>query len=307
MGKIAFVFSGQGAQHPGMGKALYDEFESVGALYDAAEALRPGTKVQSFDGDMETLTQTENTQPCLYLADLAAALAMKECGVTADAVAGFSLGEIPALAFAGAFSYEIGFSVATRRGALMAEAAKGMSTSMMAIVKMENEAVEALAAAADRVYPVNYNCPGQLVVSGDSESLKKFAEDVKAAGGRAIPLKVSSAFHSPYMDPASAAFGEFLKTIDGVSAPALPVISNMTARPYGDNVTEYMETQINHPVKWEDSVRYLAAEGFDTFVEVGVGATLKKLIEKTLPEVAVYAVETPEQARAAAEAILAAK
>jgi [acyl-carrier-protein] S-malonyltransferase len=262
---------------------------------------------QSFDGDMETLTQTENTQPCLYLADLAAALAMKECGVTPDAVAGFSLGEIPALAYAGAFSYDTGFTAAMRRGALMAEAAKGMSTSMMAIVKMENEAVEALAAAADRVYPVNYNCPGQLVVSGDSEALKKFAEDVKAAGGRAIPLKVSSAFHSPYMDPASEAFGSFLGKLDGVTAPAIPVISNMTARPYGENVTEYMEKQINHPVKWEDSVRYLASEGFDTFVEVGVGSTLKKLIDKTLTDVHTYAVETAEEARTAAEAILAAK
>lgn len=166
MGKTAFLFSGQGAQRAGMGKEFYEHFTSVRALFDAAEELRPGTLQQMFAGSDDELRQTENTQPCLYLADLAAAYALRDSGLQPEAVAGFSLGEIPALAFAGAYDALTGFRLACARGASMARAGKNVNASMAAIVKLPDETVERLCAAYDHVWPVNYNCDGQIAVSG---------------------------------------------------------------------------------------------------------------------------------------------
>lgn len=207
MGKTAFLFSGQGAQRAGMGKEFYEHFASVRALFDAAEELRPGTLQQMFAGSDDELRQTENTQPCLYLADLAAAYALRDSGLQPEAVAGFSLGEIPALAFAGAYDGMTGFRLACARGASMARAGKNVNASMAAIVKLPDETVERLCAAYDHVWPVNYNCDGQIAVSGDRDELERLYADVAAAGGRSMPLNVSGGFHSPYMDPASAEFG----------------------------------------------------------------------------------------------------
>lgn len=183
MGKTAFLFSGQGAQRAGMGKEFYEHFASVRALFDAAEELRPGTLQQMFAGSDDELRQTENTQPCLYLADLAAAYALRDSGLQPEAVAGFSLGEIPALAFAGAYDGMTGFRLACARGASMARAGKNVNASMAAIVKLPDETVERLCAAYDHVWPVNYNCDGQIAVSGDRDELERLYADVAAAGG----------------------------------------------------------------------------------------------------------------------------
>lgn len=303
MGKIAFVFAGQGAQHPGMGRDLYDASGAVRALFDEAERRRPGTLETMFSGADAELKKTENTQPCLYLADLAAAAALTDAGVRADAAAGFSLGEIPALAFAGAYSVEDGFTLACLRGEAMGRAANAVSASMAAVVKLTNEEVEALCAAHGGVYPVNYNCPGQLVVSARTEEMKSFCDAVKAAGGRAIPLNVGGGFHSPFMDGAAEEFGARLGEFD-IHPPHMTVYSNYTAAPYGDDVRSLLREQVRHPVYWEKIVRALGESGVNTFVECGPGNTLAKLIAKILPEARTFSVETAEQAQAAAKEIL---
>ena len=294
MGKIAFLFSGQGAQHVGMGKAFYESVPDVKALFDEVESYRPGTLELLFSGDEEELKKTENTQPCLYLADLAAAIAVKEAGITPQAAAGFSLGEIPALAFAGAYSYIEGFRIACKRGELMGVEAKKIGAAMVAVVKLPNETVEAAAKEFDGVYPVNYNSNGQLVVSLKKEALKPFEAKIKEAGGRVLPLKVGGGFHSPFMDEAAKNFGRYLQTVT-VFKPAIPVYSNFTAAPYEDDGKTLLENQINHPVYWEKIISSLGKQGFDTFIETGVGTVLQKLMPRILPESKAISAETPEQ------------
>lgn len=293
MGKIAFIFSGQGAQVPGMGKSFYEAVPAVKRLYEEAERIRPGTMKDSFYGTAESLRQTQVTQPCLYLADLSAALAMQ---IMPDGVAGFSLGEIPALAFAGAFSYAEGFRIVCERGYQMATSRS--DTAMAAVLKLPEEKVEALCGGFAHVYPVNYNCPGQLVVSGLADEVNAFTQKVREAGGRAVPLQVSGAFHSPFMREASQRFGAYLRGNHMASPLSLPVYSNETARLYGEDILAQMESQIRNPVRWEKEIRRMATDGYDTFIETGVGTTLKKLIEKILPEAKTYAVFDMESAEA---------
>lgn len=290
MGKIAFVFSGQGAQHAGMGQDFYTHHTRVKELFDQAEQHRPGTLQQCFHGDAATLQQTENTQPCLYLTDLAAAIALQDMGIYPDALAGFSLGEIPALAFGGAFSWQQGFEIACRRGAFMAQAASQTPASMRAVVKLDHAVVEALCAKYLHVYPVNYNAPGQLVVSGVEEELSFFQNDVRAAGGRVIALPVGGGFHAPFMDEAAEKFRDYLSDIP-VVLPKTPVYSNCTAQPYTADAKCLMKRQINHPVQWQTLIQNLIAQGVDTFIECGVGATLQKLIGKIAPNTHCYSVE----------------
>ena len=290
MGKIAFVFSGQGAQHVGMAQDFYENIPSVKALFDAAEASRPGTLAQMFEGDGSELKQTQNTQPCLYLTDLAAALALAENGIQPEGLAGFSLGEIPALALGGAYTREDGFAIAQHRGAAMAKAGEGQDVSMMACVKLPIEQVEELAKPYDKVFPVNYNSPVQLVCSGDKTQLEALAKDIKAAKGRGVMLAVSGAFPSPYMTPAVEPFGKALEGFD-VKLPQIPVYANFTAAPYEGDVKSLMLEQINHPVQWVKLIRRMAEDGFDTFIECGVGNTLQKLISQILPDAKVLRVE----------------
>ena len=302
MGKIAFVFSGQGAQYVGMGKAFYDSIPAVKNLYDTCESFRAGTLEQSFTGDPENLKQTENTQPCLYLADVAAALALKENGIQPDGFAGFSLGEIPALALGGAYSLEDGFKIASIRGKAMAKASEGVNASMMAVVKIPSEQAEELAKPYDKIFPVNYNSPMQLVFSGDKEQLEAFGADVKAAKGRGLMLKVSGAFHSPYMTPAVEPFGEALKDFE-IKLPELPVYANYTAKPYEGDPKALMLEQVNHPVQWTKLILRMAEDGFDTFIETGVGTTLQKLIKQILPDAKAYQVDSTESLQAVLEAL----
>lgn len=298
MGKIAFVFSGQGAQYPGMGKSLADFSPAARELFALADQVRPGTSAQCFEGTAEELSITKNTQPCLYCVDLAAALALEEQGVHADFAAGFSLGEIPALAFAGAFTQEDGFRFVCKRGEAMQAAAEANPGSMAAILKLSNETVEALCKEFTQVWPVNYNCPGQLVVAGEAGQLAEFQAKVKEAGGRAAPLAVSGGFHSPFMESAAAQLEKELAQT--VFAPTrIPVYANYTAQPYGDNPAGLLVNQVKNPVRWQETVEALAAQGVDTFFECGPGKTLCGLIKKTIKTAKVFQAQDAESIQAA--------
>ncbi len=290
MGKIAFLFAGQGAQYPGMGKSLTEISPKAASLFELADSIRPGTSRQCFEGDPAELTQTANTQPCVFTVDLAAAYALEEAGVHADVAAGFSLGEMAALTFAGSFSEKDGFSLVCRRGELMQEAAQEHPSAMAAVLKLKDETVEQLCAGFPDVYPVNYNCPGQLVVAGGTEHLEQFCELAAEAGGRAKKLAVGGGFHSPFMEQAASAYLQELLRI-GVNPPRIPVYGNRTAAPYEENRETMLAEQMKNPVLWTKTVERMAADGVDTFVEVGPGKTLSGLVKRILPHAAVYRVE----------------
>ena len=284
MGKIAFVFSGQGDQFPGMGKDLYEKYPVAKKIYDLCDEIRPGTSDQCFNGTEEELKETKNTQPCLYAMELAAASVLMEKGITPDVVAGFSLGEVVAATVSGAFDNETGFRLVCKRGKLMQSEAEKLDTSMAAVVKLTPEQVRAVCSKYSDVYPVNFNCPGQITVSGLSSQMTAFFVDVKAAGGRAIPLKVKGAFHSPFMKAAAESFAEELKKAE-VKERSITLYSNMTAEPYADDVVGLLSSQICSPVQWETIIRNMVSDGVDTFIEIGPGKTLTNMIQKISTDV----------------------
>ena len=293
MAGIAIIFSGQGAQHVGMGRDLYENSPAARAVFDCAEKIRPGTIAQCFEGDEETLKQTVNTQPCLYCVDLAAAAAVKEAGIFADMLAGFSIGELAALAFSGAVSYEDGFRLVCKRAEFMQNASEKVDTGMVAVIKLSDSDVEKLCREFKDIYPVNYNCPGQVVVAGARDMLEPFNLRVKEAGGRAMPLKVGGGFHSPFMAPAAQAFGEALDSFD-IREPGIPLYSNLTAKPYNGSYKELLQNQICNPVLWHKTVEGMIAGGVDAFIEAGPGKTLCGLVSRISDKVQVYNVEDTE-------------
>lgn len=284
MGKIAFVFSGQGDQYPGMGKALYDNYPAAKEIYDLCDEIRPGTASQCFEGTEDELKETKNTQPCLFAMEVAAARVLIEKGTVPDAVAGFSLGELVAGTISGIFDHDTGFRLVCKRGELMQREAEKFDTSMAAVIKLTPEQVQEVCANYSDVYPVNFNCPGQITVSGLSSQMADFFAAVKMAGGRAIPLKVKGAFHSPFMNKAANAFAEELAQAE-VKERTLTLYSNMTAEPYGENIPELLSKQICNPVQWETLIRNMIADGMDTFIEIGPGKTLTNMIQKINAEV----------------------
>ena len=305
MGKIAILFAGQGAQFPGMGKDLYENVSVCENIYEMGESLRPGTLKQCFDSDEETLKQTVNTQPCLFLTDLACAEALRAYGITADFAAGFSLGEIPALAYTGILSVEEAFRLVMLRGEKMDECAKKHPGSMAAVLRMENAEVEALCSEFDGIYPVNYNCPGQLVVAGKNESMPSFLERLKEEKKRAVPLAVSGAFHTPFMKEASAALSEAAAGLT-INPAKIPLVANIDGKPYPEDregVIRTFSQQCSNPVRFEDTIRLLVKEGVDTFIEAGPGKTLSGFVKKTAEGVTILQVSDLASLKETAEAL----
>lgn len=299
MGKVAFLFAGQGAQHPGMCADLIEAEPAARAVFETADAVRPGTTEQCLSGTKEELFQTVNTQPCVFAADLACARALAARGVEPDVVAGFSLGEVAALTFAGAYSDEQGFELVCHRAELMAEAAEKNPGAMRAVVKLDAETVERLAGeAGEQCWPVNYNSPLQTVVAGTPEACEQLDALVREAGGRAMKVAVSGAFHSPFMAQAERGLAAYLADGHAPAEPSVPVLANRTGEAYPADAaerTELLASQVANPVQWVRTLQNMAAAGVDTFIEVGPGKTLTGLVKRTLEGVTALPCETAEQ------------
>lgn len=302
---VAFVFAGQGAQAPGMGQDIATQSPAAAHVFEIADELRPNTSTQCFSGTKEELSITINTQPCLLAVDLACGRALEELGVYPAAVAGFSLGELAALAFADVISDATALELVMRRAQLMDFAAIARPGAMAAVVGQSADVVNNYLANYPDVIIANYNCATQQVISGDADQVASLLAELKAAKVRAISLAVSGGFHSPLMSDASRQFGDVLQNYH-FATPAIPAWANQTARPYSADADEAKATlaaQICDSVYWEQSVLGMVEAGIDTFVECGAGKVLSGLIAKIAPDATVMNVSTYEEARACAVAL----
>ncbi|REK53906.1 MAG: [acyl-carrier-protein] S-malonyltransferase [Thermobacillus sp.] len=298
MGKIAFVFPGQGAQAVGMGKDAYDASPAARAVFERADsALGFALSRIIFEGPEDELRQTENTQPALLTVS-AALLELIAGRVRPDYVAGHSLGEYSALVAAGVLSFEDAVRAVRLRGEFMEAAVPGGQGAMAAVLGAEREALrslcEAVSAETGLVVLANVNCPGQIVVSGTAEGVRAVAERGKEAGAkRVIPLEVSGPFHSPLMQPAADRLEQVLAELTMRDAE-VPVIANVTAEPVtsAEEIRGLLKRQVTAPVLWEDTVTRLVGLGVDTFVEIGSGSVLTGLIRKTDKSVTVHTVNS---------------
>lgn len=294
MGKIAFVFPGQGAQTVGMGKDAYDSSPAARAVFERAdEAL--GFKLSDIilNGPDEALKQTANTQPALLTVSTALLELLKD-RIKPDYVAGHSLGEYSALVAAGVMTFEDAVRTVRSRGEFMEAAVPGGQGAMAAVLGAERAALsalcEAVTAEAGAVELANVNCPGQIVVSGTAAGVAAVVERGKEAGAkRVIPLEVSGPFHSSLMKPAAERLEGVLSALP-MSDAQVPVIANVTAEPVtaAGDIRSLLAEQVVSPVLWEDTVVKLIALGVDTFVEIGSGTVLAGLIKKTDKSVKVY-------------------
>jgi [acyl-carrier-protein] S-malonyltransferase len=286
MTKTAWVFPGQGSQAVGMCRDLYDNVRSARDIFEQADrALGFLLSKLCFEGPEEELRQTVNAQPALVTAAFACLEAARELNGDNFALpaymAGHSLGEYTALAAAGVFDFPTAVRLARERGRLMHEVGQQHAGGMAAIIGLEEGKLTEVCRQCGTVI-ANINCPGQIVISGATEYITKAMELAKAAGAvRAIPLQVSGAFHSPLMEPIIASMSAVINATP-FKDPAIPVIANMTAMPLttAEAVKEELINQLTHPVQWQRSVEYMAAQGVDTFIEIGPGKVLTGLIRR---------------------------
>lgn len=293
MGKIGFVFAGQGAQYTGMGESLSKCSSAAAELFKKIDSVRPETSKQCFEADAEQLMKTDVTQPCVYAVDLACAYALKERGIMADAVAGYSLGELAALTFAGSLTPEEGVRLVAARGAAMQRASELQETGMMAVLKLDDDRINQLASKYDNVYPVNFNCMGQVSVAGLKDQLAQFGQDVKENGGLVRILEVAGGFHSPFMQSAATELKDIFEQAS-VAEAQIPVYANCTGEKYQGSYTDTMLRQIVSPILWQKSIENMIADGVDTFIEVGPGSRLTKMITRISKDITMLNVENEE-------------
>lgn len=293
--KIAFLFSGQGAQYPGMMADLCAAEPAAKAVFDAADAaLGRAVSALCFEGAQEELNLTHNTQPCVLAADMAAAAALTAHGVKPEAAAGFSLGEYAALQYAGVFSAEAAFKLIQIRADAMQAAVPAGEGGMAAFIGATAEQVEDICSKVTAGYVVaaNYNSPVQTVVSGAAAGVDEACALAEAAGLRCVKLAVSAPFHCKLMEPAALRLKEEFAKMD-FAEPSIPVYMNVDGQPLpgAAAAAELLVRQAMSPVRWVQTLQNLQAAGFDTFIECGPGKTLSGLVKKTLKDVTILRVE----------------
>lgn len=300
MKNIAFIFPGQGSQYPGMGKEIADKYPEAMDIYQRAdERLGYSLSELCFQGPEEKLKLTYYTQPALLTTSVAILEAFKRHGIKAEFAAGHSLGEYSALVYAEAINFEDAVWLVEKRGQYMSEAVPPGEGTMAAVLGLPEENIDALCIEASKVglvEPANYNCPGQLVVSGKTEGIKEVIRIAKSFGARrVIELAVSGPFHSSLLESASH---KLLKSMEEITFydPKVRVVANVSAEEVTNKneIKEALVTQVNNAVKWEQSVKYMISHGIDTFIEIGSGKVLSGLVKKISSDVKTYNIEDLE-------------
>ena len=305
--KLGFLYAGQGSQHPGMGADLYETCPAFRSVLDrAAEQVDFDLKEVSFTDAKGVLNQTRYTQPCMAafavgVTDLLYARGIKPC-----AAAGLSLGEYSALYATGVLDRETVLKTLAFRGRAMEQAAEGLACGMTAVLSLERDKLQAACDQASELGVVqicNYNCPGQLVISGEKAAVDRAGELAKELGAkRCMPLRVSGPFHTRLMKPAGDALADYFKTIT-FHPMALPVYFNCKGGPMeaGDSIPALLEKQVQSSVYWEDTVRRMEADGIDAILEIGPGKTLTSFVKKTAPGIQTYHIDTAADFETVAE------
>lgn len=303
--KIALLFAGQGSQTVGMGKDLYDNFKIAKELFDKAEdVLKTPIKKICFEGPDEELKKTENTQPAVLLLSYICYKLLESEGFTFDTFAGFSLGEYSALTAAGVININDALTLVRKRGLIMEKAVPEGKGGMAAVLGLSDEEVEKICNEVEGiVVPANYNCPGQLVISGEKEAVLKAADIAENRGAkRVVVLNVSGPFHSPLLENASKELKSVLDLINFNSLNGKKVLSNVTAETHSDSsIKEFLVKQMYSPVKWNKTIENLISAGYDTFIEVGPGKVLTGLMRSIDKSKAAYSVNNLESFKTVVE------